>query len=80
VGLLIEAGANVDARDFIANTPLHRAVPNLEVVDTLIDAGANVEARNTSGNTPLDVAMRYGNSRRAVSVVQRLVDAGAGVD
>lgn len=80
VGLLIEAGANVDARDFISNTPLHRAVPNLEVVDALISAGANVQARNTSGNTPLDVAMRYGNSRRAVAVVQRLVDAGAGVE
>jgi ankyrin repeat protein len=80
VALLIDAGANVDARDFISNTPLHRAVPNLEAVDALIAAGANVQARNTSGNTPLDIAMRYGNSRRAVSVVQRLVDAGAGVE
>ncbi|MFP4374136.1 MAG: ankyrin repeat domain-containing protein [Spirochaetaceae bacterium] len=80
VELLLDAGAGVDARDQLSNTPLHRAVPSLETVDALIRAGADVNARNTGGNTPLDIAMRYGNSRRAVEVVQRLVEAGAGVE
>lgn len=79
ISLLLDAGANVDARDSLSNTPLHRAVPSIESVDALIRAGANVRAENTSGNTPLDIAMRYGNSRRSVAIVQRLVEAGAGV-
>ncbi len=79
ITLLLDAGANVDARDSLSNTPLHRAVPSIESVDTLIRAGADVRAENTSGNTPLDIAMRYGNSRRSVAIVQRLVEAGAGV-
>ena len=79
IALLLEAGANVDARDSLSNTPLHRAVPSIESVDALISAGANVRAENTSGNTALDIAMRYGNSRRSVAIVQRLVEAGAGV-
>lgn len=77
--MLIGAGADVDARDQLSNTPLHRAVPQVDAVDALIAAGADVTAENTSGNTPLDIAMRYGNSRRSVRVVQRLVEAGAGV-
>ncbi|NBB89666.1 MAG: hypothetical protein GVY23_00500 [Spirochaetes bacterium] len=79
IALLLEAGANVDARDSLSNTPLHRAVPSIESVDALISAGADVRAENTSGNTALDIAMRYGNSRRSVAIVQRLVEAGAGV-
>lgn len=80
IALLLEAGANVDARDSLSNTPLHRAVPSIESVDALIRAGADVRAENTSGNSPLDIAMRYGNSRRSVAIVQRLVEAGAGVE
>lgn len=79
IALLLEAGANVNARDSLSNTPLHRAVPSIESVDALIRAGADVRAENTSGNTPLDIAMRYGNSRRSVAIVQQLVEAGAGV-
>lgn len=80
IALLLDAGASVDARDSLSNTPLHRAVPSIESVDALIRAGADVRAKNTSGNTALDIAMRYGNSRRSVAIVQRLVEAGAGVE
>jgi ankyrin repeat protein len=79
VRLLIQSGANVNARDFLQNTPLHRGLRDPEVVDALINAGANVTASNTSGNTPLDIAIRQGNARRNLAVVERLVAAGAGV-
>lgn len=79
MSMLIRAGADVDARDQLSNTPLHRAIPQVDAVDALIAAGADVTAENTSGNTPLDIAMRYGNSRRSILVVRRLVEAGAGV-
>ncbi|MFW5806970.1 MAG: ankyrin repeat domain-containing protein, partial [Spirochaetota bacterium] len=62
------------------NTPLHRAVRTPEVVETLIEAGADVRAENIAGDTALDVAMRYGSSRRNLRVVERLVEAGAGVE
>jgi ankyrin repeat protein len=78
VRVLIQSGANVNARDFLQNTPLHRGLRDPDVVDALIQAGANVTATNTSGNTPLDIAIRQGNARRNLAVVERLIEAGAG--
>ncbi|MFP3959317.1 MAG: ankyrin repeat domain-containing protein [Spirochaetaceae bacterium] len=80
VRLLLENGAAVDSRDHLSNTPLHRAVRTPEVVEALIEAGADVRAENIAGDTALDVAMRYGSSRRNLRVVERLVEAGAGVE
>jgi ankyrin repeat protein len=57
---LIQAGANVNARDSQGDTPLHKlaAYPyaDKEAVRILIAAGANVEAVNAEGRTPLHVA------------------------
>ena len=63
---LIEAGANIEARDSDQNTPLHLAVrrscvgspTNPEAVKVLLDAGANIEAVNNDGKTPLQVVNR----------------------
>ncbi|MGM0674781.1 MAG: ankyrin repeat domain-containing protein [Spirochaetota bacterium] len=80
VEVLLEHGAAVDARDSLSNTPLHRALGSPETVDILISAGADVEARNTGGSTPLEMATRRGNARKNLTVVERLVAAGAGGD
>jgi hypothetical protein len=59
VGLL-NAGANVVARDFDDMTPLHRAAAEGQVpcVHSLLTRGADLEATDRWGKTPLDWAER----------------------
>ena len=76
---LLEAGADVQARNWRRLTPLHRAVraDRIGYVRWLIDHGADVNAADVAGDTPL---------RRAVTDVQRLpvakllIEAGADVN
>ena len=58
VTALVNAGADLEARDESGLTPLHvaaggSAVP--AVVTALVNAGADLEARTESGLTPLHV-------------------------
>ncbi|WP_017936255.1 ankyrin repeat domain-containing protein [Nocardioides sp. Iso805N] len=78
--MLIEAGAEVDARgsDGTGETPLHwtASSDDADVARVLIEAGADVEAPEGSIGTPLDNAIGYG----CWNVARLLVGAGARVD
>ena len=55
VVLLLDHGADPNARDTVGWPPLHWAVSrrNLEIIERLIDAGADVNARDLAGQTAL---------------------------
>lgn len=52
VRLLVQAGANVNARDNDGNTPLHEIFLT-DVEEELLKLGADVNARNNDGETPI---------------------------
>ncbi len=58
IGLLMDAGADVDATNDMEETPLHRAAQkgNEEAVEMLLAYGADINAEDAAGQTPLDVA------------------------
>jgi ankyrin repeat protein len=55
VGLLLQRGARLDARDCDGTVPLHRAAHGwcLAAMRLLLDRGAEVDARDDQGRTPL---------------------------
>ncbi|HYW75929.1 MAG TPA: ankyrin repeat domain-containing protein [Gammaproteobacteria bacterium] len=75
--LLLEAGADLEARDHHGATPLARASGdgNATVVKVLLAAGAEVDPRDHEGETPLSRAVARGNA----AVCEMLLDAGAGI-
>jgi len=58
VKYLIELGADVNARDYNAWTPLHNAAAtgNNELILLLVEHGADVKAKNRIGQTVVDMA------------------------
>ena len=77
VVLLLESGAESDARDKDGWTALHfaaslSALP--EVVAVLLDNGADIESRGDNGVTPLHIAARLS---KTPSVVELLLSRGA---
>lgn len=58
--LILQRGANVNARDFLGRTPLHHAVKHkrLVVARSLVSARADIEARNIFQRTALHYAYR----------------------
>ena len=78
VRALLEAGADVGARAYYGQTPLHFAGTNenSEVAALLLEAGADVNARERMGRTPLHAAAA-GNENPAV--IELLIEAGADV-
>lgn len=84
VAQLLEAGADVQARDSRGSTPLHRAAygsahpeRDAEMIGLLIGRRADVHARDAAGRTPLHVAADNGNLRAAQALIGHGADQWA---
>ena len=75
VGALLDAGADIDARDARGFTPLARAalLSRGEVLELLLRRGANLRARDEQGRSALQLATAVGDR----VCVRILLDAGA---
>ena len=78
VELLLDQGANIDARTLILCTPLHHACIERQasVVKKLLERGAKVDSKDKHGSTPLYYASELG----FVDIMKILVAAGANID
>lgn len=73
--LLIEKGADVNAKDTYGYYPLHVAVKNenIDMVKLIIAGGGEVNSKTLDGTTPLHIAAETGNR----SILRLLLEAGA---
>ncbi len=77
ITILIQAGANVHARDKDGYTPLHLAASanqNPEIITILINAGSDVNVQSHNKETPLHRAAIWNENPK---VIMALLDAGA---
>lgn len=72
--ILIDAGADVRAKDGIRWTALEYAVQdcNIEFVRILMDAGVDVQAKGGFGMTPLERSLRSGNHEFAAMLEKEI--------
>ncbi|CAM9998061.1 unnamed protein product [Scytosiphon promiscuus] len=79
VDVLLDAGANIEARDVEGYTPLHTAALHAysESARSLLEHGADVNALTLSGSSTLFIAAQYAGDGRAVKVVDLLLRWGA---
>ena len=75
VNFLLQAGANIEAKNNWGATPLYQA-GKVEAITTLLQAGADIEARTEGGFTPLHGAARLGNAE----TITTLIKAGADIE
>lgn len=76
VHILLDANANVNARDNNGDMPLHLVADDADSTRALIDAGAFLEATNNDGQTPLQAVV---DGIRYAAILQ-LLEAGANKD
>ena len=76
--LLLEAGADTEAKDPSGRTSIFNAVRegNEATVRALLEYGADVEARDDAGQTPIFHALRRGED----GILRSLLEAGASVE
>jgi ankyrin repeat protein len=72
--LLLDKGADVNAKNKRASTPLHWAIPNEPKAKMLLDRGADVNKRQADGRTPLYNVASAGNAN---SILKLLLERGA---
>ncbi len=62
IGLLVSAGAEIDAQDKAGNAPIHEACASRQwtALSALIKAGADLSLANRAGLTALGVATQQG--------------------
>jgi ankyrin repeat protein len=75
---LIKAGANIDHRSRLGQTPLSWAAANghWEAISSLLSDGADIEAKSNNGQSPLSWAAMYGQD----VAVRLLVTKGADIE
>ena len=85
--LLRDAGANLEATNYVGSRPLHYAAEagDAKLVSLLLEAGVNVDARNNAGCTALHYAARGSEGNTcfadgATDCVKVLLVAGADFD
>jgi len=76
--LLLERGANINARNQVGQTPLHQVLNGSEsqlTIQLLLKHGADVDALDIAKSTPLHLASQYGSAK----ATQLLLEHGASV-
>ena len=69
VEMLIRKGADIEAKDYLARTPLHLA--NEKTTEILIQMGAKLDAKDNRGDTPIHTATNPWNDSSKVLMLMR---------
>ena len=76
--ILLEAGADPNARSSRGNTPVHHAnSQNADLFNVLLTHSADVNAKNNFGRTPLLKLMRQHDTKPNIEVFEKLLEGGA---
>lgn len=76
IRLLLDAGADIGARDVTGMTPLHVAAvySRRRAATLLLERGADLHARDAFGDTPLHTAAIFGRTKMAIWLIRQGAD------